>query len=80
LQPTQAERSLDFAIVAARGSSVVARYFLKGVDASGRRIVVDTLAHYEVGDGQLTHARMYHFDLDQLIVFLRGALPELPAR
>lgn len=73
LQPTEAERRMDPIIVAASGDDVIVRYTWKGRDSAGRSIAADTLAHYEVRDGKLARARMYHYDLTGLLDFLSAA-------
>ncbi|MPZ58767.1 MAG: hypothetical protein GEU91_20200 [Rhizobiales bacterium] len=75
LQPTEAERRMDPIVVAASGDDVIVRYTWKGRDSAGRSIAADTLAHYEVRDGKLARARMYHYDLTGLLDFLSAAKP-----
>jgi len=71
LQPTAAYRKLDYRLVAASDDEVVARYFLKGRNHHGRTIASDTLARYTMRDGLLIRAQMYHYELDELLEFLR---------
>jgi uncharacterized protein len=73
LQPTDAERRLDAEIVAAEGEHVVAKHTWKGCDRAGRWFCTETLAHYQLRDGKLVRAQMYHFDLKGLIDFLAAA-------
>ena len=73
LQPTEAERRIDFTIVAASGSGdVVVRYLQKGVSSRGQRFETLTLAEYQVRDGRFARAQMYYFDLPGLISFLEA--------
>ena len=73
LQPTEADRQMKPQIVAAQGDNVVVKYILSGRDEEGRTIAVDTLARYQVRDGRLASAQMYHFDLASLLGFLHDA-------
>jgi ketosteroid isomerase-like protein len=73
LQPTEVDRRMDPQVVAAQGENVVVRYIWRGRDGEGRTIAADTLAHYQVRDGKLASARMYHFDLTGLLHFLSVA-------
>jgi ketosteroid isomerase-like protein len=73
LQPTEAERRMDPVVVSASGDDVIVRYTWKGRDSAGRSIAADTLAHYEVRDGKLARAKMYHYDLTALLDFLSAA-------
>lgn len=73
LQPTEAERGMDASVVASHESTVVTHYTWRGLDAAGRRFEASTLARYEVRDGLLAGAQMYHFDLTGLIAFLAAA-------
>lgn len=75
LQPTEAERRMDPIVVCASGNDVIVRYVWKGRDSVGRSIAADTLAHYEVRDGKLARAKMYHYDLTGLLDFLSAAKP-----
>jgi ketosteroid isomerase-like protein len=73
LQPTAAERSMDGEIIAAEGEHVVAKHTWKGCDWAGRWFCTETLAHYQLRDGKLLRAQMYHFDLKGLLDFLAAA-------
>ena len=76
LQPTPVERRMDPHIVGAAGSVVVAEYTWRARDANDRCFATSTLARYEIRDGLLARAQMYHFDLDGLIRFLTDAARE----
>lgn len=73
LQPTEAEQRMTPEVVAAEDDHVVVRYTWRGRDSQGRTLAADTLADYQVRDGKLARATMYHFDLDQVLAFLRDA-------
>ncbi len=70
LQPTDAERRMNGEIVAAQGEHVVAKHTWRGCDQAGRWFSTETLAHYQLRDGKLLRAQMYHFDLKGLLDFL----------
>ena len=73
LQPTEVERRLDAEIVAAANHRVIVKYIWKGCDRAGRWFSTETLADYELRDGKLARAQMYHFDLRGLLSFLATA-------
>ena len=73
LQPTEAERQMDPRVVASVKDTVVVEYQWRGCDAGGRRFETPTLARYEVRDGLLAVAQMYHFDMPGLLEFLSQA-------
>jgi ketosteroid isomerase-like protein len=74
LQPDSATRAMSPRVVASgEDGSVVVSYIWSGRDRTGRSFSTDTLAHYIVKDELLVSARMYYYDLQGLISFLRGA-------
>ena len=73
LQPTEAERRMDPRLVASDGDTVVVEYQWRGRDPEGCRFETPTLARYEVRDGLLARAQMYHFDMPGLLAFLSQA-------
>jgi ketosteroid isomerase-like protein len=75
LQRSEAERRMDPVVISSSGEDVVVRYTWRGRDSVGRSIAADTLAHYQVRDGKLARAKMYHFDLTGLLDFLSMAKP-----
>jgi uncharacterized protein len=52
---------------------VIVHYIWKGLDTEGRRFESETLADYQVRDGQLARAQMFYYDLPGMISFLDGA-------
>jgi ketosteroid isomerase-like protein len=78
LQPTPAERKMDFRIVASNDAAneVVVQWQQRGVTADGARFDGPVLGLYRVRDGKLARAQMFHFDTAELVTFLaRADLP-----
>lgn len=76
-QPTPAERSLDARIIASSGDEVVALYHQRGRDRRGNVVDDEVIGLYNVADGRLRRAQMFHFNLDSVLSFLaKAGLPE----
>jgi ketosteroid isomerase-like protein len=73
LQPTPAERRMEPRIVASNGGEVVVEYRHRAVSPAGERVDLPVLALYEVRDGKLARAQMFHFDTAALTGFLERA-------
>jgi ketosteroid isomerase-like protein len=74
LQRTEEDRRLDPKVIATgEDGRVVVNYRWKGRDGVGRRFETETLADYQVRDGRLTRAQMFHFDLSGMLAFLANA-------
>ena len=74
LQPTEETRRMNPRVVAAgEDGHVIVHYIWKGLDPNGRRFETETLADYQVRDGQLVRAQMFYYDLPGMISFLDGA-------
>ena len=74
LQPTPETRHMEARVVAAgAGGRVIVNYLWKGLDVRGRRFATETLADYQVRNGQLARAQMFYFDLPGMIAFLNAA-------
>ena len=73
LQPTEAERSMDPRVVAANDTEVVVLYRQRAVDPAGGRLDAPVLGLYEVREGNLVRAQMFHFDTAALVEFLTRA-------
>lgn len=77
LQPTDAERRMDPQVIATNGDEVVVRYTTRAIAADGERFESPVIALYEVRDGRLARARMFHYDTAGFIAFLeRAGQPE----
>jgi ketosteroid isomerase-like protein len=74
LQPTEETRRMNPRVVATNDDGrVIIRYVWKGLDSNGRRFATETLADYQVRDGQLARAQMFYYDLPGMIAFLDRA-------
>jgi uncharacterized protein len=73
LQPTDGERRFDPRVVAVNGDEVVVHYRTRGLSPDGERFELEVLALYEVRDGKLARAQIFHFDTAALLEFLRRA-------
>jgi ketosteroid isomerase-like protein len=74
LQPTEGTRRINPRVVAASDDGhVVVHYIWKGLNTEGQRFETETLADYQVRDGQLARAQMFYYDLPGMISFLDGA-------
>jgi ketosteroid isomerase-like protein len=71
LRPTPEVRRLNPRVVAVSDDGhVVVHYVWRAMDRNGHRFETETLADYELRDGRLFRAQMYHFDLSGLQDFL----------
>lgn len=71
LQPTEELRSMDSRVLATGPNGrVIVNYTWKGLSPDGVRFETETLADYQVEDGQLKRAQMFYCDLPGLIKFL----------
>jgi ketosteroid isomerase-like protein len=78
LQPTEAERRMDPRMIAERAGEVVVLYRQRAVDGSGERFDAPVLGLYEVRDGKLARAQMFHFDTAALLDYLRRVAASAP--
>jgi uncharacterized protein len=73
LQPTQAERRMDPRVVACNDREVVVVYRQRAVGAGGERLDSPVVGLYEVRDGKLARAQMFHYDTAAVTAFLASA-------
>jgi ketosteroid isomerase-like protein len=73
LQPTAAERRMDPRVIAAVGDEVTVAYTQRAVSPDGERFESPVLGLYEVRDGKLARAQMFHFDTAAIVAFLERA-------
>jgi ketosteroid isomerase-like protein len=73
LQPTEAERRMDPRVVATDGDMVVVEYTTRALAPSGERFESLVLGLYEVRDGKLARAQMFHYDTAGILAFLQRA-------
>jgi ketosteroid isomerase-like protein len=70
VQPTEAERRMDPRVIADDGREVVVIYTQRAVDGAGNRFASPVLGLYQVRDGRLARAQMFHFDTAAILEFL----------
>jgi uncharacterized protein len=70
---TQAERKMDPRVIAANDQEVVVLYHQRAVTLTGERFDNPVLGLYQLRDGKLQRAQMFHFDMAAIISFLNRA-------
>jgi uncharacterized protein len=79
LQPTAEERQMDPRVVTTSGGEeVVVSYRQRAVGPDGERFDKPVVGIYEVRDGKLTRAQMFHFDTAAIVDFLGRAASATP--
>lgn len=73
LQPTEAEQRMDPRVIASTGEEVAVLYTQRAVSVQGERFEAPVIGLYEVRDGKLARAQMFHFDTADLLGFLERA-------
>src|SRR5918995_1913658 len=73
LQPTEAERRMDPRVVAVEGEEVTILYTQRALSPDGERFESPVLGLYEVRDGKLARAQMFHYDTAAILAFLKRA-------
>lgn len=82
LQPTAKERRMDPRVVTTSGDEVVVSYRQRALGPNGEHFDNPALAVYQVRDGKLARAQMFHFDTAGIVDFLSraaGATPGMAA-
>jgi len=67
---TETERKMDPRVIAANGEEVVVLYRQRAASLAGERFDNPVLGLYEVRDGKLQRAQMFHFDTAAILNFL----------
>jgi uncharacterized protein len=80
LQPTEAERTMDYRVIAASDDEVVVLWQQRGVAPTGERFDGPVLGLYKVREGKLVRAQMFYFDTVALVSFLEKANSAKPIR
>jgi uncharacterized protein len=80
LQPTEAERTMDYRVIAASDDEVVVLWQQRGVAPTGERFDGPVLGLYKVREGKLVRAQMFYFDTAALVSFLEKANSAKPIR
>ena len=73
LQPTEVERRMDPRVVAAGPEEVVILWQQRGVSPAGDGLETPVLGVYQVREGKLARAQMFHFDTAAVNDFLARA-------
>lgn len=77
LQPTERERRMDPRVVAVDAGEVVVRYRQRALAPSGERFDAPVIGLYQVRDGKLARAQMFHFDTAAIVDFVARAHAQL---
>jgi ketosteroid isomerase-like protein len=78
LQPTAKERRMDPRVVTTSGDEVVVSYRQRALGPNGELFDNPALAVYQVRDGKLARAQMFHFDTAGIVDFLSRAASATP--
>jgi uncharacterized protein len=73
LQPTDAERRMDPRVVATAGDEVTVVHSERAISPRGERFESPVHGLYEVREGKLARAQMFHFDTAAILAFLERA-------
>jgi ketosteroid isomerase-like protein len=73
LQPTEAERRFDPRVISEKKGEVVVLYRMRAVALDGERFESPVIGLYEVRDGKLARAQMFHYDTQGINAFLERA-------
>jgi ketosteroid isomerase-like protein len=73
VQPTERERRFDPRVISENDGEVVVLYHMRAVARSGERFDSPVIGLYEVRDGKLARAQMFHFDTLAINAFLERA-------
>jgi ketosteroid isomerase-like protein len=73
LQPTPAERSMDPRVLAVSGAEVTVAYRQRAVSRDGEQFDSPVIGLYEVRDGKVARAQMFHYDTAAIVAFLDRA-------
>jgi uncharacterized protein len=73
LQPTEAERRMDPRVIAEADGEVVVLYQQRAVAPNGERFESPVLGIFQVRDGKLARAQMFHYDTAAINAFLQRA-------
>jgi uncharacterized protein len=82
LQPTEEERRMNPRVVATAGDEVTVVYTQRALSPDGERFEWPVVGLYEVRDGKLARAQMFHYDTAAIMAFLErsGSQRRPPAR
>jgi ketosteroid isomerase-like protein len=78
VQPTEAERRMDPRVVATAGEEVTVAFTQRALGPDGERFESPVVGLYEVRDGKLARAQMFHYDTAAILAFLERAAGSHP--
>lgn len=78
-QPTEAERRTDPRVISESGGEVVVLYRQRALAPTGERFDSPVVGVYEVRDGKLARAQMFHYDTQAVNAFLERAREASPS-
>jgi ketosteroid isomerase-like protein len=73
VQPTEAERRMDPRVLAENDGEVVVLYHQRALAPNGERFDSPVIGLYEVRDGKVARAQMFHYDTAAINAFLERA-------
>jgi ketosteroid isomerase-like protein len=73
VQPTDAERRMDPRVIAENEGEVVVLYHQRALAPDGERFDSPVIGIYEVREGKLARAQMFHYDTAAINTFLERA-------
>jgi ketosteroid isomerase-like protein len=73
VQPTEAERRMDPRVLSENNGEVVVLYHQRALAPDGERFDSPVIGLYEVRDGKLARAQMFHYDTAAINAFLERA-------
>jgi ketosteroid isomerase-like protein len=73
VQPTEAERRMDPRVLSENTGEVVVLYHQRALAPDGERFDSPVIGLYEVRDGKLARAQMFHYDTAAINAFLERA-------
>ena len=73
VQPTEDERRFDPRVISEKDGEVVVLYHMRAVAPDGERFNSPVIGLYEVRDGKLARAQMFHYDTAAITAFLERA-------
>jgi uncharacterized protein len=73
VQPTEAERRMDPQVLSENNGEVVVLYHQRALAPDGERFDSPVIGLYEVRDGKLARAQMFHYDTAAINAFLERA-------
>jgi uncharacterized protein len=73
VQPTEAERRMDPRVLAENNGEVVVLYHQRALAPNGERFDSPVIGLYQIRDGKVARAQMFHYDTAAINAFLERA-------